>query len=199
MLQKNIAFFDFDGTITTKDTMLEFAKYKYGSVGYWFGMCIIFPWLIAMKIGLVSNTTAKEKFLSYFFGNKTVEEFTNDCILFTADVLPQLIKEEALIEIKKHKKNNAHIVVVSASAENWVAPWCIQNGIEYICSKLEIKEQKITGKLLRKNCNGIEKVSRIKEKFDTANYDNIYCYGDSDGDKQMLQLATHPYFRTFLK
>ncbi len=198
-MQKSIAFFDFDGTITRKDTMLEFAKYSRGFAGYWIGICLISPWLIAMKIGLISKRRAKEKFLAYFFEKTDVEKFNADCLSFTADIIPRLVKQDALLAIKKHREENADIVIVSASAENWVAPWCIQNSLQYICTRLEVKEKKITGKLLGQNCNGPEKLSRIKERFDTAGYKNIYCYGDSKDDKLMLQLATHPSYKLFVK
>ncbi len=198
-MQKSIAFFDFDGTITTKDTMLEFARYSSGFAGYWIGICLISPWLIAMKIGLISKKRAKEKFLTYFFKKTDLEKFNADCISFTENMIPPLVKKDALLAIKKHRDENTDIVIVSASAENWVAPWCIQHNLKYICTRLEVKEQKITGKLLGQNCNGPEKVSRIKEKFDTAEYKNIYCYGDSKGDKLMLQLATHPSYKIFIK
>jgi phosphatidylglycerophosphatase C len=198
-LQKSIAFFDFDGTITTKDTMLEFARYSCGFAGYWIGICLISPWLLAMKVGLLSKRRAKEKFLIYFFEKTDVEKFNSDCVSFTATIIPRLVKKDALLAINKHREENTDIVIVSASAENWVAPWCIQNGLQYICTRLEVKEQKITGKLLGQNCNGLEKVSRIKEKFDTADYATIYCYGDSTGDRMMLQLATHPAYRVFSK
>jgi phosphatidylglycerophosphatase C len=196
-LQKSIAFFDFDGTITTKDTMFEFVKYSRGSARYWIGLCLISPWLVAMKFGLISKARAKEKLLTYFFGNSDIDKFNTDCHSFTAAIIPGLLRKEALIAIQKHKKENTDIVVVSASPENWVGPWCIQNNLQYICTRLEVSNKKITGKLLGPNCNGLEKVSRIKEKFDTAEYKTIYCYGDSTGDKQMLQLATHPFYRCF--
>ena len=198
-MPKSIAFFDFDGTITTKDTMLEFAKYSLGFAGYWIGIGLISPWLIAMKMGVISKRRAKEKFLTYFFRKADVEKFNADCLSFTLNIIPRLVKQDALLAIKKHREENTEIVIVSASAENWVAPWCIQNNLQYICTRLEVKEQKITGKLLGQNCNGPEKVSRIKEKFDTAEYKNIYCYGDSKDDKPMLQLATHPSYKVFVK
>jgi phosphatidylglycerophosphatase C len=198
-LQKKIAFFDFDGTITTKDTMLELAKHSHGFTGYWFGMFLLSPWLLAMKTGLLSKKKAKQKFLAYFFKNTDIKKFNADCVAFTATVIPRLVKKEALLAINRHREENTEIVVVSASAENWVAPWCIQNKLQYICTRLEIKEDKITGKLAGENCNGPEKVSRIKEQFDTADYTTIYCYGDSKGDQLMLQLATHPYYRLFRK
>jgi phosphatidylglycerophosphatase C len=198
-LQKSIAFFDFDGTITRKDTMLEFARYSRGSAGYWIGIGLLSPWLIAMKMGLISKRKAKEKLLTYFFEKTDLEKFNADCQSFAAHIIPRLVRQDALLAIKKHREENTAIVIVSASAENWVAPWCIQNNFQYICTRLEVKEQKITGKLLGQNCNGPEKVSRIKEKFDTAEYENIYCYGDSKGDKPMLQIATHPSYKAFKK
>jgi phosphatidylglycerophosphatase C len=196
-LQKSIAFFDFDGTITTKDTMFEFVKYTHGSFRYLIGLSFISPWLIAMKMGLISKASAKEKLLTYFFGKSDADKFNADCRSFTATIIPSLVRKEALLAIQKHKEENTDIVVVSASPENWVAPWCIQNNLQYICTRLEVSNKKITGKLLGPNCNGLEKVSRIKEKFDTADYKTIFCYGDSKGDKQMLQLATHPFYRCF--
>ena len=198
-MQKSIAFFDFDGTITRKDTMLEFTRYSRGYSRYWIGICLISPWLIAMKMGLISKRRAKEKFLTYFFEKTDIEKFRADCLSFTVHIIPRLVKQDALLAIKKHREENSEIVIVSASAEDWVAPWCMQNNLQYICTRLEVKEQKITGKLLGQNCNGPEKVNRIKEKFDTADYENIYCYGDSKDDKQMLQLATHPSYKIFVK
>jgi len=49
------------------------------------------------------------------------------------------------------------------------------------------------------NCNGKEKVSRIKEAFNLADFETVYAYGDSSGDKEMLAIATHAHFRPFTK
>jgi len=196
-LQKSIAFFDFDGTITTKDTMLELARFKSGSVSYLLGMFIISPWLIAMKMGTVSKQKAKEKLLAYFFGDTDLDTFNNYCINFNKKKLPSLIKKQAMVAIKNHRENNIAVVIVSASAENWVAPWCKENNLQFICTRLKIKNNKITGELDGENCNGNEKVCRIKELFNLADFDNIYCYGDTAGDEMMLGLATHAYYRPF--
>ena len=64
--------------------------------------------------------------------------------------LPLLIRPGALQEINKHKLNNTTVVVVTASAENWVEGWCKQHDIICIATKLEIKENKITGRSMAK-------------------------------------------------
>ena len=196
-MKKNIAFFDFDGTITTHDTMLELARFTSGNLRYLLGMTKLSPWLVAMKISMVSKKTAKEKLLSYFFGGMSIQEFDENCRLFSMQRLPSLLKKEAMAAIEGHMAAQTPVVVVSASAENWVAPWCRQNKLQCIASRLELKNEKITGKLAGKNCNGIEKVSRIKEFFNLADFSNVYCYGDTSGDTEMLAIATYPFYRCY--
>jgi phosphoserine phosphatase len=58
---------------------------------------------------------------------------------------------------------------------------------------------KITGNLMGNNCNGGEKVIRIKQLYDTQQYDEIYCFGDTGGDKPMLALATQSFYKPFRK
>jgi phosphatidylglycerophosphatase C len=196
-LQKSIAFFDFDGTVTKKDTMLELARFSRGNLAFFAGMTVILPWLLLMKIGLVSRTKAKERLLTYFFGNMPLQKFNETCLLFIKRKLPGLIREEAMKAIQSHLDKQTIVVIVSASAENWVAPWCIQHKLQYICTRLDVIGNVVTGKLLHKNCNGEEKVIRIKQLFNLSDYTNIYCYGDSPGDRMMLGVATHPFYKSF--
>ncbi len=197
ILQKTIAFFDFDGTITRKDTMLEFIKFSKGNGNYIIGMMILSPSLLLMKFGLLSKKVAKEKMLGYFFAGTQINEFNKTCQQFIEQKVPSLIRTDAMNKIREHLSNGNEVVVVSASAENWMSGWCLANGLKVIATKLEVINNKITGKLNGENCNGIEKVNRIKQAYDPANYDAIYCYGDTEGDQPMLQIATHPFYRLF--
>jgi HAD superfamily phosphoserine phosphatase-like hydrolase len=88
-------------------------------------------------------------------------------------------------------------VVVSASVECWLGPWCDKNGLDLIGTQLEIKDNRVTGKLLSKNCYGKEKVNRIRERYDLNSFDFIYAYGDSRGDDEMLELAQEKYYKPF--
>lgn len=197
-MKKEIAFFDFDGTITTKDTFLEFIKFTKGSFRFYFGFVLNLPYLIGYKLKLISNQTAKEKILQFFFRNTTVEAFKKNCNNFSTKVLPKLIRPKALQEIMRLKEKNIVVVIVSASPEDWVKPWANQLKLESITTKLEIYNDRITGKILGKNCHGNEKVSRIKEAFSLTDYIIVAAYGDSKGDKPMLALAQKAYYRPFI-
>jgi HAD superfamily hydrolase (TIGR01490 family) len=197
-LKKRIAFFDFDGTITQKDTLLEFIKYSKGELGFYFGFLINSPYLIAYKLKIISNQKAKEKVLRFFFRRTPLEQFQQQCNDFTENKLPDLIRPKATEEIKKLQSIGAELVIVSASPQNWIAAWAESLQLKLIATRLEIRNQKITGKIEGLNCHGEEKVRRIKELYSLADYDEIYTYGDSKGDRPMLQLGTASFFRPFL-
>lgn len=196
-MKKNIAFFDFDGTITTKDTLLEFIRFSKGKFYFYVGFCLNLHYLIAYKLKIISNQSAKEKVLRFFFHNTPVEKFEECCNHFSNQILPSLIRPKALEEIKQLKEKNVLVVVVSASPENWIEHWASKNNLQLIASRLEILDGRITGKILGKNCHGNEKVSRIKKVFNLSEYNVIAAYGDSPGDKPMLEIATHAHYRPF--
>lgn len=195
--RKAIAFFDFDGTITRKDTMLEFIRFTKGNLAYLAGMLMNSPWLIGLKTGLIPAAKAKEKLLTYFFKGTPLNKFNEMCRDFSNKKLQSFIRIDASNAIAQHKERGDLVVVVSASAENWIRYWCESEGLEYVGTRLCIENGNITGTLEGNNCNGAEKVSRIMYKYDPADYNEIYCYGDSKGDREMLKLATHPYYRHF--
>jgi phosphatidylglycerophosphatase C len=196
-LKKEIALFDFDGTITTKDTLFQFIKCSKGLFWFYLGFMLNLPFLIAFKLGLISNQAAKEKVLKFFFHNTPAHKFEHFCSQFSTQVLPTLVRPKAILEINKLKARNVLVVVVSASPENWIEGWARQNGLEVIASRLEILNGRITGKLIGKNCSDDEKVNRVNESFDLSQFRVVAAYGDSNGDKAMLRLADRGYYKYF--
>jgi HAD superfamily hydrolase (TIGR01490 family) len=196
-MSERIAFFDFDGTITTKDTMLEFIRYYRGTLGFYTGLLVNAPFIFAYKTGLVKKIIAKQKFLGFYFKGETLEDFEAKCKSFSRDVLPSLIRPKALEEIRKLKAAGVKVVIVSASAENWIRYWALENNLDLMGTRLSVAEDKISGTFDGENCYGNEKVCRIKEQYDLSNYSEIFAYGDSAGDREMLALATHRFYKPF--
>jgi phosphatidylglycerophosphatase C len=197
-VKKRLVLFDFDGTITTKDTFIEFIRFYHGSFRFVSGFGLMLPVLILYKIKLIPNWKAKEIVLSWFFKGQQAERFDKICQEFTATVMPQLIRPGALAELKKYS-NDSEVVVVSASAENWVAPWCRQNNLKVIATQLESIQGKLTGKIKGKNCFGEEKAIRVRDTYTLSDFEEIIAYGDSSGDKEMLALADKHFYKPFRK
>jgi phosphatidylglycerophosphatase C len=196
-VKKRIAFFDFDGTITTHDTLLEVIKFHRGTFRFYLGFIINSPFLLAYKAGIISNQAAKERILRYFFGGMPLTAFQQQCDAFAGTAMLSLIRGKAIEEIARLKAAGTSIIIVSASAENWLQQWCMTNDLSLIGTRLEITNGLLTGKIAGHNCYGNEKVNRIKAGFDLSQYDEIFCYGDTKGDKPMLQLATFSFYKPF--
>lgn len=192
-----LALFDFDGTVSKKDSLLDFLEYSFGRWKVYFGFLMLFPIIIKYKIGLTSNQSAKEKLIKYFYGNYSTGGFKKLADEYSDSQLEKIIRLKALDRVLWHKKQGHDVVIVSASIECWLKPWCSKYKVELISTKLEVKDNYLTGKFLTRNCHGVEKVNRIRQQYDLSKYDHIYAYGDSKGDKEMLDLADESYFKPF--
>lgn len=196
-LSQRIAFFDFDGTITTKDTLMEIIRYQHGTARCYLGLILLSPVIAAWKLGILSNHSSKEKLLRHFFGNMPVKKFQQRCDAFAAEIIPTLLRKKALKEIQQLKDMGAEVVIVSASAENWISGWCRDMQLKLIGTRLAVKDGVLTGYFNGHNCHGEEKVRRIREAYDLTAYNEISCYGDTKGDKPMLSLATFAFYKPF--
>lgn len=192
---KTLALFDFDGTITTQDTLLPFIRYACGPQRYWRGMAQMAPMLLRYKLGLLPNHEAKEQLLQHFFAGWDRDEFNMKAQHFAQRSLPRFIRPKAKEVLQWHREQRHRMLLVSASPENYLKPWASQYRLKVLATRLVVVDGEITGKLEGVNCWGPEKCSRIEAEVNLQEFDEIYAYGDSRGDKEMLALATKPLYR----
>lgn len=194
-----IAFFDFDGTITTDDSLLKFIRFVVGNRRFIVGLISLFPMLVLYKLKFIANYKAKQYLLTWYFKDMREDDFLKVANEYSLNHIDKILRLKAIERLNWHKKQQHKIVIVSASIDCWLRPWCEKNDLELIATKLEIKDGFVTGNLLTKNCFGQEKVNRIKEIYDLKDFDYIYAYGDSSGDKEMLSIANEKYYKFFSK
>lgn len=194
---RKLVLYDFDGTITSKDTLFEFCRFVAGNALFATKVLVLVPVLFAQQLRVVSAQKAKEFFLAFFLKGLKQSEFENKCQLFADKILPGLIRPQALTSIQEYKNSQCRVVIVSASPQNWILPWASKVGVEVIATRLVIEAGNITGKIQGRNCNGEEKAIRILELIDLTSYQEIIAYGDTKGDLPMLALATQKFFKPF--
>ena len=193
----NLALFDFDGTITKKDSMIDFIQFIVGTKEWYLGLFKLSPMLLLYAVKIMSNHRAKELLLTHFFKGFSEDMLQNYATIYTNKKIDTIIRDKALKRVLWHKNRGDRVVVITASASYWVKPWCDKMKLELIATELEVIEGKISGKIVGKNCYGVEKLHRCKRLIDLNAYKEVYVYGDSSGDKALLSVATQGYYKPF--
>ena len=135
---KKLYAFDFDGTLTTRDTLLVFIRYACGTSSFALGFLRHAHLLVLMKLGLYPNWKAKQKVFSYFFRDMSLADFNALCQRFAADNR-QLLRPQGLQAIADAQAEGADVVIVSASIDNWVQPFCPQ--VTVLGTQIEVIQQ----------------------------------------------------------
>ncbi|MCU7834270.1 MAG: HAD-IB family hydrolase [gamma proteobacterium symbiont of Taylorina sp.] len=193
----NLALFDFDGTISNKDSLADFIIYALGKYRYYYGLIILSPILLAWKLKIFNAEQAKIKLLWYFFKNWNESDFRKSAYRYSTQRLEYIIRSKAKEKIAWHQSQGDRVVVVSASLKCWLQGWCQQQKIQLIATEWLFYDQMLSENMLTKNCQGQEKVNRIREAYNLEKFERIYAYGDSKGDSEMLDLAHEAYYRPF--
>ncbi len=199
MKKRSLALFDFDGTITTRETFLPFMRFFAGTFKFYFGMATLIPWAAAYFLRIIDAAQMKEKITIYFLGGTREKVLHQKAKEFADIYFPKVVKNEAVEKIKFHKERGDRVFLVSATFSFYLKYFTELHEMELAATEIEVKDGIVTGKLGSVNCKGIEKVNRVKNAINGEKFDEIFAYGDTSGDREMLAFATRPHYRVFKK
>lgn len=189
--------FDFDGTLTKRDSLIEFIRFARGDKAFLLCMLRFLPLLLAMKAGLYPNWKAKQRVFSHCFKGMTLEAFNALCARF-ADEKAWIMRPKGKQKIREVMAGGGKVVIVSASVNNWVEPFFRDmDDVFVVGTMIEEREGVLTGRFITKNCYGQEKVNRLLQLYPERGYYYLTAYGDSRGDMEMLDFADEGYYKPF--
>lgn len=197
-MDKKIAIFDFDGTISTIDSTKFFLKDSFGIIYFIYGYYIRFIHLyIFSKVGLYDFIKLKEMRITFFLRNISIKKFDHLVKKFNKKFFKEHLKRSALNRLDWHKKKNHRIIILSATLQPLLTKWSNANGYTLIANGLISKNDTLTGSFERPDCSYDEKVNRLKEIIDLDNFNYLYGYGDTKSDYSFLDIVDEPYFQYF--
>ncbi|MDK2122920.1 HAD family hydrolase [Parachitinimonas caeni] len=195
-MSQELALFDFDGTLTDRDSLLPFLRYVAGDVTYFRGMAILSPLLLAYLARIVPNDIAKQKVITRFLGGRDLAEVSAWGELFAEERIPNWLRPGVVDKLKWHQQAGHECVLVSASPDIYLAPFAKRMGFSAVlCTRLETQGSRLTGRLNGPNCYGPEKVRRINDWLNGRQPEVVHAYGDSRGDREMLAMAHHKHYK----
>lgn len=192
-----VAAFDFDVTVTTRDTFVPFLERAFGRCRVYSTFFRLSPAALKVALGLSSRDRFKEALVEALFLGESVSVL-RQVGRAHAEAIETLIRPAALRRIEWHRKLGHRIVMVSASLDLYLEPLAEKLRFDdLLCTKLSRRELSFDGNLDGANCRGLEKFKRLESLLGDLSGVELYAYGDSAGDKEMLAAADHPYYRAF--
>lgn len=190
--------FDFDGTLSFRDSFIGFLAWRSGPAGYALGLARLAPWALAY-LAHRDRGRLKAAAVKIFLRGLSKVELEAACEAFAnSDLGRRLIRPDAEQRWRSWRARGAELVVVTASPEEVVAPFARRLGADrLIGTRLAYDaEGRVTGALAGENCRAQEKVERLQAIYGRG-VRLAAAYGDSSGDTEMLGLAEEKGYRVF--
>ncbi|WP_243041119.1 HAD family hydrolase [Dyella sedimenti] len=191
----NLALFDFDGTITTRELFRPFLEFAVPSRRLRWGGLLLAPMVAGYKLGAVSSNTMRACAVRLGLRGMALDRADDKGRRFASEIIPGVLREHALERIRWHQRQGDRVVVVSGALDIYLSHWCRAQGLELLCSRLEIRGDRLTGRYHGAQCVSAEKPRRVREAYDLDAYPVVYAYGDTHEDLDLLRIAHHRYYR----
>ena len=192
-----IVAFDFDGTLTRRDSFMAFLRWRAGRLGFAGKMAGLAPaaavYLATRDRGMLKAAAGRA-----FLKGLTVGELRAAARNFAALSAPSLLRPDALRRWREWQAQDARLVIVTASPELLVEPFARELGaFATIGTRMAVgPDGRLTGDLDGENCRGAQKVVRLQAIFG-AGLRLTAAYGDTAGDREMLAIADEAGYRVF--
>lgn len=196
----HIAAFDFDGTLTHRDTLLPFLLRSLGLAGFVRAVVLSSPWLGAYALRLMSNHRAKARLLQMSLAGWSRADAERHAEDFVNTYLPTQWQGWAMEKLAEHRRQGHRCVIVSASPGIYLHRVAATLGMDaVICTEMELQGELFTGRMATPNCHGEQKAIRLRAWLAATLGDDarpvLHAYGDSRGDKPLLRLADFAWYR----
>jgi phosphatidylglycerophosphatase C len=195
-----VAAFDFDGTLTYKDSFVTFLVWKlgYARIGLIF---VTRPGMALNYLRTRDRGALKIEMIYNLLGPISQADFKAEIAAFAEIYKHKLFRPDALEGWAKEGAAGHERVIVTASPTLLVAPFAEHLGADRLIGTpfaFDENDRLIPRLTLGANNRGPEKVRRLKEVYGDS-LDLISAYGDTKGDFEMLKAARNAYFRVFKK
>ena len=190
-----VAAFDVDGTLTTRDCVVPFLRRVAGTSRLTIGLgrdaARVAPALARRDRNALKAQAARVAFAGRPYADVEVSGRE-----FAAYVQHACLRPDVLDRLSWHRGAGHHTVAVSASFGVYLRPLAEALGVDgVVATELTVEDDRCTGALTGGNCRGIEKVVRLHayldERFGGRQAVELWAYGDSPGDRELLADADH--------
>ena len=190
-----VAAFDVDKTLTVRDCVVPFMRSVAGT-GRLTKVMLSGLGSTIQSVRRRDRDALKIKFVEGVFSGKDASEIEALGVQFASKVADGWLRDDVATRLRWHQEQGHVVILVSASLGVYLHSLGDLLEVDAVlCTELEEKDGRLTGKLVGQNCRGKEKASRVQkwcQDSGIALEDLVYAYGDSSGDTELLELFSEP-------
>jgi HAD superfamily hydrolase (TIGR01490 family) len=201
-MSRPIAAFDFDGTLLNGDCLLILHRLVRSPLRQLVDGLQLLPALLLWESGLRSTAWFKQVFLRQLLTpamqTRSLEQRHQLLQHTLANALWRRLRPEALTRLNWHRQQGHRLVIVSASPRCLLQPIAERLEAELIATETTDPTTGEPIRLTSANCKGPEKIERLAQWLqEPLSNVELHAYGDSRGDRELLQSAAYPHWRSF--
>ncbi|NII10507.1 HAD family hydrolase [Oleiagrimonas sp. C23AA] len=192
---RELALFDFDGTLTDAESFGPFLEYVVPRWRRWLVIALVAPVVLAYRRGWLGGVPTRAVLTFFCLGGYPVARFRRAAQSFCRQWVDAHLRPETLAQLRTHQHAGHRVVVVSGNFEWLLAPWCRAHGVELLASRLQVSGRRLSGRYLGPQCVGDHKAARLREHLDLEDFACVHAYGDTAEDAALLALAHRRTYR----
>lgn len=200
MTHRRVAAFDFDGTLSRRDTLVPFLARAAGRRRFAAACAALGLAGARRQVAPRDRDAVKAALLAQLFTGKDEAELRAFGRTYARDLLSDQLRPDALDQLHRHRHRGDDVVFVSASLVYYLEPLADELGVDAVIAvEPEVVDGRLTGALAAPNVRAAEKARRLRSWLD-APADGplpgveLWAYGNSSGDHALLELADHAYW-----
>jgi len=187
-----IAVFDFDKTLSSRDNVLPFLVKVAGRAAVARALITALPDLARGR-----RDAVKAHLTRTLLQGRSAASVRAEADAFATDCVDHHLRDDVVARAEWHREQGHDRVIVSASYETYLEPVAAALAFDAALATRVVvdAEGRLTGALAGPNVRRAEKVRRLDAWIgDTTGGSptEIWAYGDSDGDRELLARADHP-------
>ncbi|WP_454254187.1 HAD-IB family hydrolase [Pseudomonas sp. Marseille-Q8238] len=194
---KPLSIFDFDGTLTWRDSFVPFLRFAFGNYRFGVKLTRTGSSSVHYLYGGMTRDKMKAKLIRNFLGGVDPAWVAEQAQVFCDRNWERMMRPSGLIGLRAEQAEGRTVSLCSASPALLLKPFAERLGVELIATELEIVDGKLTGHILGRNCRRDEKVNRLVQRFGPLQHCHLRAWGNSSGDTELLGAAQEAHYRVF--
>lgn len=181
--------FDLDGTLTRKDTYFPFLLSCIGRFGLSKHSIWRIPFYTSLFLcGRITRTRLKEIFLDSVLAGVTLNKLKPLTERYISDLLERKMNHPVIQRLRSHLERHDRVILATASFDLYVNELAERLKIPHVvCTRAEVDEGVVTGRIDGENCRGEEKVRRLEGLLSPSDWSSSIFYTDHLSDLPLLK------------